>query len=72
MWLAKAIDWLLPGALGKGHDIRKLVTSLAWFRGISAKEIVAAGSWKSLSTFIRKYCCNVRPSGSYVIARSVV
>ena len=28
-WLAKAIRWLLPLSKGKGHDIRKLSTSMA-------------------------------------------
>ena len=70
-WLAKSIDWLLPGCLGKGHDIRKLVTSHAWYRGVPANEIVAAGSWTSLCTFIKKYLCFDRPKGFAVIARTV-
>ena len=70
-WLAKAIDWLLPESLGKGHDIRKLVTSHAWFRGIAANEIIAAGSWKSLNTFIKRYFVHGRPTGSAVVAITI-
>ena len=71
-WLAKAISWLLPDSLGKGHDVRKLCTSLAWYRGVPAHDIVAAGSWKSLTTFIKRYLSNIRPRGSMVIARAIL
>ena len=70
-WLAKAIDGLLPDSLGNGHDIRKLVTSHAWFRGIAANEIIAAGSWKSLNTFIKRYLVREKPTGEAVVARTI-
>ena len=69
--MAKAINWLLPESFGKGHDIRKLVTSHAWFRGIAANEIIAAGSWKSLNTFIKRYLVREKPTGEAVVARTI-
>ena len=53
--LAKAIDWLLPGAMGKAHDTRKASTSGAFCLGIPVEKIVEAGSWRSSSTFAKKY-----------------
>ena len=69
--LAKAIDRLIPDSLGKGHDIRKLVTSHAWFRGIATNEIITAGSWKSLNTFIKRYLVHEKPTGAAVVARNI-
>ena len=53
--LAKAIDWLLPGAMGKAHDTRKVSTSGAFCLGIPVEKIVEAGSWRSSNTFAKKY-----------------
>ena len=71
-FLAKAIDWLIPEALGKAHDTRKLSTSRAFCAGISAQQIVAAGSWRSTNTFAKRYFVPALPKakGSAVVARS--
>ena len=71
-WLVRAIEWLLPGSLGRGHDIRKLLTSLAWLRGVKTDAIVAAASWRGTNTFFRKYLVHSRSSGSFVTDRHVV
>ena len=70
-WLAKAIDWLVVGSKGKAHDIRKLSTSLAWYRGVSTKDVIATGSWTSMNTFIRRYLTPSRPKGFAVVGRSI-
>ena len=71
-FLAKAIDWLVPEALGKAHDTRKLSTSRAFCSGISAHQLVSAGSWRSTNTFAKRYFVPVGPKakGSVVVARS--
>ena len=71
-FLAKAIDWLVPEALGKAHDTRKLSTSKAFCAGISAHQLVSAGSWRSTNTFAKRYFVPVGPKakGSAVVARS--
>ena len=71
-FLAKTIDWLIPEALGKAHDTRKLSTSRAFCAGISAQQIVAAGSWRSTNTFAKRYFVPALPKakGSAVVARS--
>ena len=71
-WLVRAIEWLLPGSLGKGHDIRKLSTSLAWFRGVRTDAIVAAASWRGTNTFFRRYLVTPRRTGTFGTARHVV
>ena len=70
--LAKTIDWLVPGALGRAHDTRKLSTSGAFCAGISADKIVAAGSWRTTSTFARKYFVPSATKGKVVLARARV
>ena len=71
-WLVRAIEWLLPGSLGKSHDIRKLSTSLAWFRGVRTDAIVAAASWRGTNTIFRRYLVTPRRTGTFGTARHVV
>ena len=71
-WLVRALEGLLLGSLGRGHDIRKLSTSLAWFRGVKTDAMVAAASWRGTNTFFRKYLVPSRSSGSLVTARHVM
>ena len=58
-WLCKSINFLLPEAICKPHDIRKLSYSEAWARGISAQEIVKSGFWSSINVFIKRYLVSV-------------
>ena len=67
--LAKTIDWLIPNALGKAHDTRKLSTTGAFCSGIPADKIVAAGSWKSSNAFARRYFV---PSGAKGVRGAVL
>ena len=62
-WLVKAINWLIPDACPRAHDVRKLSLSLAYARGLPIKEIVEAGSWQSPSTFVLRYLSKV-PRGT--------
>ena len=70
-WLVKAISWLLPNCKALAHDVRKLSTSFAWYRGVPASEIIKAGSWKTLLTFIKKYLMPTQEAGRFVMARSI-
>ena len=71
-FLALTISWLIPDALGKAHDTRKLSTSKAFCSGITTEQLLAAGSWRSTGTFAKKYFVPVLPKakGSVVVARS--
>ena len=72
-FLAKAIDWLLPGCLAEAHDTRRLSTTLAFMSGVTIGNIVAAASWRSTNTFTSRYLVpirNARSSARAVIARS--
>ena len=66
IFLAKAIDWLIPEALGKAHDTRKLSISRAFCAGTSAQQIVTAGSWRSTNTFAKRYFVPVLPKNERV------
>ena len=70
-FLVKAIRWLLPNALPHAHDIRKLSTAHAFAAGISLDKIIDAGSWRSSSTFAKKYLVPlISPSsGRAILAR---
>ena len=54
-WLCKAINYLLPDAICKSHDVRKLSHSLAWTRGVPMDDIIKRGFWSSQNVFIRRY-----------------
>ena len=54
-WLCKAISSLVPGAIPRAHDVRKLSYSLAWARGVPIEKIVKRGFWSSGNVFINKY-----------------
>ena len=64
--MAKAINWILPGAMDKAYDVRKLST----IKG-SANKIIAV-SWRNLGTFAKKYLMPHKLVGSAVVARRVV
>ena len=70
-FLVKAIRWLLPDALPNAHDVRRLSTTHAFAAGVSLDKIVDAGSWRSSSTFARKYLvpCISPSSGRAILAR---
>ena len=70
-FLVKAIKWLLPNALPHAHDIRKLSTTHAFVAGMGPDKIMEAGSWRSTSTFAKRYLVPVvtPSSGRAVLAR---
>ena len=70
-FLVKAIKWLLPDALPHAHDVRKLSTTHAFAAGVSADKIIEAGSWRSTSTFAKKYLVPIvsPSSGRAILAR---
>ena len=51
-WLAKAINWVLTGAMGVADDVRKLSTTMAWFMRVLLDQIVAAGLWRRFSRYV--------------------
>ena len=53
--LARVINEADPEKVAKGHDVRKVATSLAWARGISPEEICRRTFWSSSNAFITKY-----------------
>ena len=70
-FLVKAIKWLLPDALPHAHDVRKLSTTHAFAAGVSMDKIIEAGSWRSSSTFAKKYLVPIvsPSSGRAILAR---
>ena len=61
----------MPDALSNAHDVRKLSTTHAFVAGMGPDKIMEAGSWRSTSTFARKYLVPiVSPSfGQAILAR---
>ena len=72
-WLCKSINWLVPEAIPRAHDVRKNAFSMAWVRGVSEEEIMKQGFWSSRSVFFRKYCnpASSNASCNYVAVGSV-
>ena len=64
-WLCKSINWLLPEAIPRAHDVRKNAFSLAWVRGVPLSEITKQGFWSSPSVFVRRYLA--KPQSSSLI-----
>ena len=60
--LCGIIEEAQPGCFPKGHDLRKVATSLAWVRGLETSEITQRAFWKSSSTFIERYLSRVNNS----------
>ena len=54
-FLCISINKADPGMLPKGHDVRKVVTSLACARGLGLTELLMAVFWKSPSYYISTY-----------------
>ena len=57
--MCRLIEQACPGSIPKGHDVRKIGTSLAWCRGIEPKEIVERTFWASSNVFICRYLSEV-------------
>lgn len=53
--ICRLIELACPGTIPRGHDVRKIGTSLAWCRGLSPQEIVERVFWSSSSVFISSY-----------------
>jgi integrase len=53
--LCEVIEKADPGSFPKGHDIRKVATSLAWTRGLSPQAIADRAFWRSSSVFVDRY-----------------
>ena len=53
--LIEVIEEADPGTLPKGHDVRRMASSLAWGRGIPPAEIIKNLFWSSSSSFIKCY-----------------
>ena len=44
-----------PGVLAKAHDVRKVIATFAWARGVPPHQIIQTMFWKSTSVFLDKY-----------------
>ena len=49
-----------PGSFPKGHDLRKMATSLAFFRDMHLSEICQRVGWASANVFIKYYLKDIR------------
>ena len=65
-WIVQAIqsstsaDWPSPsGNPAHAHEVRAMVTSWAFFRGVPMEDIIKAACWKSPSTFTSCYLKDV-------------
>ena len=73
-FLVDTIKWLLPDALPHAHDVRKLTTTHPFVAGMGPDKIMEAGSWRSTSTFAKKYLVPVvvPSSGRAILARCMI
>ena len=55
LFITTLIEEACPGKFPRLQDLRKQAVSLAWTRGISPADIVAAVSWSSSNVFIKHY-----------------
>ena len=55
--LCRVIEEADPGRLPRGHDLRRVATSLAWVRGLSPNEVCQRAFWASSSAFVSRYLC---------------
>ena len=53
--IVRTINRAIPNAFAKGHDLRKVATSLAWARGTQPHEIITNTFWSSSNVFIKNY-----------------
>ena len=72
-WMCKSINWLLPGAIPRAHDVRKNAFSMAWVCGFSEDEIMRQGFWNSSPVFFRRYFNNIANNApfNFVAAGSI-
>ena len=57
--MCRLIEAACPGSVPKGHDVRKIGTSLAWCRGLKPSEIVDRTFWYSSNVFVCRYLSQV-------------
>ena len=53
--LVTTINRSQPGVLAKAHDVRKVIATFAWARGVPPHQIIQTMFWRSTSVFIDKY-----------------
>ena len=57
--MCRLIEKACPGSMPKGHDVRKIGTSIAWCRGLSPAKIVERAFWCSSNVFVSRYLSEV-------------
>ena len=62
--LCTVINEADPGKFPKGHDVRRVATSLAWTRGLRMEEITRRAFWSSSSVFINCYLSHTGGRGN--------
>ena len=67
LWLCRIIKKADPKAIPKGHDIRKVATSLAWARGLNIQDLLDAAFWSKSNVFIEHY---LHPPAPDVVKRT--
>jgi len=55
--MCSTINTADPGKFPRGHDVRKMGSSLAWTRGLLVSTILHRAFWKTSNVFINKYLC---------------
>ena len=61
-----------PGTRPRGHDVRKVSTSLAWARGCNMTDIIERAFWSSSNVFITRYLSHLpRDTGQCVALGSL-
>ena len=72
-WLAKAIKTFDSSQISSSHDMRKVSSSLAFFRGVDISEILSNGFWSSKNVFIKNYLVHVDiPASNCIAARRFI
>jgi hypothetical protein len=66
--LCRLIDISQPGVVPRGHDVRKMATSLAWSRGLPVSEITDRAFWRSSNIFTRRYLKHLRTDPGQCVA----
>ena len=66
-FICKFIRLAEPGSFPKGHDLRKIASSFAFFRHMTLEEICSLTGWSSFRVFKRHYLRNIEAVKSSIV-----
>ena len=66
-YICKFIRLAEPGSFPKGHDLRKIASSFAFFRHMTLKEICSLTGWSSFRVFKKHYMKEIRSVKSSIV-----